>query len=610
VTAAGFGADRFGWTDEALAAIAERRGWTEAAIERLELTFDSATGVVGFPIIDATADTLGVLRYLPYPEQRNGKRKTEQPAGVPRQLFPPPETIGQDAVELVVTEGEPDQVAATSAGYTAVAVPGVEGWKAEYAARFAGRRWTVFVVFDADAGGRRAAHRVAGDLAAAGVDARVVDLAPERDDGYDVTDYLLEYGGPAFGTLLDEAEPYAAELEADAELEAAVIEPLRAFLARDLPPAESLVGVARGGTNLLPRYGWVLPWGREGSGKTSVLVDLLFHVAAGVDWLHYHVERPLRVVVVINEGVPGGLQDKLEQKLELWAGDRDAVLDNLAIYASPWGAFTFRNAALVEHARAFAVDFGADYVALDPLHTLGATGAGSPQDTEAFKNELRAFGLWHDLGVITAHHSNKAGMISGDWARHADTVFHLEKDGKNPATKITLQKARPADPHELGVPAMLEWVVETMGYERRELDASPTIVSDETLLERILEHLEAARSPVGMTDLKAAVTGDPRRIGAVAIDAITRGIVANTSPKRNAYLLSKVGPTSDGLRQLPDEAQTRIDTGNSSKVDPTFDVEVEGPPEDLGGVVGAPGAPWKGAPTTTTTTDDDFDSWT
>ena len=38
----GFGADRFGWTDEALAELHRNRGWTEPAIERLELTYDSA----------------------------------------------------------------------------------------------------------------------------------------------------------------------------------------------------------------------------------------------------------------------------------------------------------------------------------------------------------------------------------------------------------------------------------------------------------------------------------------------------------------------------------------------------------------------------------------
>src|SRR5262249_14997316 len=145
-----------------------------------------------------------------------------------------------------------------------------------------------------------------------------------------------------------------------------------------------------------------------------------YHAAAGLAWLGYTIERPLRIVAIVNEGIPGGLQDKLAQKIERWQHDPNPVLDNLFVYASPWGEFTFRSARMFDHARAYALDVGADYVALDPLHTFGTSGAGSPQETEEFKHALRAFGVWSDLGVITSHHANKAGMVSGDWMRHPD----------------------------------------------------------------------------------------------------------------------------------------------------------------------------------------------
>ena len=530
MTGFGFGADRLGWTDDALAELARLRGWTEAAIERLELTYDASSGVVGIPIRDML-DELGTISYLPWPDRRgNGRAKIWQPAGVPRQLFPPPELLPDDTRDVLVLEGEPDVIAAWSAGLVAVGVPGTAGWNADYAARFRGPRWRVSVAFDCDDVGRRAGAEVALSLAEAGVEVRLIDLDPSRRDGYDVTDFLLERGREAGAAellgLVNAAKLYTGEAPAVP----VVIEPLRAFLERALPPAESLVGVARGGTNLLPRYGWVLPWGREGSGKTSVIVDLLFHVAAGLAWLKYAVARPLRVVAVVNEGVPGGLQDKLAQKLELWDGDRDAVLDNLAIYASPWGAFTFRDAALVAHLRDYATDFGADYVALDPLHTLGTIGAGSPQDTEAFKNELRAFGLWENVGVITAHHSNKMGMVSGDWARHADTVLHLEKDGKNPATKITLEKARPADPAELGVAAILEWVVETMSY-RRVVPEAPAPLDEAEALGAILERL-SSDTPTALEPLLDGIKGTKTALRELVIRAIAEGVIVNLAPPK------------------------------------------------------------------------------
>jgi hypothetical protein len=46
---------------------------------------------------------------------------------------------------------------------------------------------------DAGVQGRSAAARIAGDLAEE-ARIKIVDLAPERDDGYDLSDFLLEHG--------------------------------------------------------------------------------------------------------------------------------------------------------------------------------------------------------------------------------------------------------------------------------------------------------------------------------------------------------------------------------------------------------------------------------
>lgn len=563
----GFGVELLGWTEQALDELGQLRGWTEEAIERLALEWDEREHRVVFTVTDETACTVGRLRYLADPTQRSRRNKMLADEGSIRQLFPAPETLGDDVDELVLGEGEPDTVAAWSAGLTAVGVPGTQGWQPQYAARLAGRHWTVYIVFDCDTQGRKAATEVADSLAQAGVDARIVDLVPGRDDGYDLTEYLRDHGVAELRRQLASAPPHTPQ----ASSAAIVFEPLRAFLARKLPPAESLVGTVRNGTNLLPRYGWVMPWGREGSGKTSVLVDLLYHAAAGLDWQHYPVARPLRLVAIINEGVPGGLQDKLAQKLELWNGGRELILDNLAIYASPWGEFSFRNQKIVEHAHDYAQDFQADYVALDPLHTLGTSGAGAPQETEEFKNRLRDFGLWDTLGIITAHHSNKNGMVSGDWARHPDTVLRLEKDGQNPATKITLEKARPADPAELGVPMLLEWNIETMGYRRVAL-AEHEIVPDSVLLERVIAYLAEQPAAVGITQLRKDVQGDYERLSAVVKAAVSRGQIVDESTRADRYAFRLVSqPTRNDTRQEQKPAQTRMETEVSSSVEATND---------------------------------------
>lgn len=358
-----------------------------------------------------------------------------------------------------------------------------------------------------------------------------------------------------------------AKANGDLDLETEIVfETLRAFLRRNLPPNEALVGVTRDGTNLLPRYGWVMPWGREGSGKTSILVDLLFHACAGIDWLGYPIGRPLRIVAIVNEGVPGGLQDKLRQKVERWEHS-DAVLDNLAVYSSPWGEFTFKDERIVEHAQAYVRYFEADYVALDPLHTLGTSGSGAPVETEEFKHRLRQFGLWDWLGVITAHHSNKGGMVSGDWGRHPDTLIHLEKDGKQPATKLTIEKARPADPNELGVPYLLEWETETLGYRRRDLQTTSTFDEAEAL-EKAIKVLEQTDEPVGKRALYEAVGGHAEHVRKAINRWLKDGRIVDLTPEKRTFRLVLPSSVQEDWTQLDataqGKAQTRMDTEDAS----------------------------------------------
>jgi DNA primase len=112
--------------------------------------------------------------------------------GTRRELFPPPETIADEEHDglLWLCEGESDVVRFWSVGLVAVGVPGAQNWKDAWGARFAGRRWRVVVVFDCDQAGRSNAIRVTRTLIDTGVDARILDLAPDRDDGFDLSDFL------------------------------------------------------------------------------------------------------------------------------------------------------------------------------------------------------------------------------------------------------------------------------------------------------------------------------------------------------------------------------------------------------------------------------------
>jgi hypothetical protein len=100
-----------------------------------------------------------------------------------------PHPFAETSKRILLVEGPPDMIAARSRGLPAIAVPGDHAWQPAWAPLFAGRQ--IQIVMDADMQGRAAAERIAHDLADLS-QIRILDLAPLRADGYDLTDWLLE----------------------------------------------------------------------------------------------------------------------------------------------------------------------------------------------------------------------------------------------------------------------------------------------------------------------------------------------------------------------------------------------------------------------------------
>lgn len=171
---------------ERIARLAHDRGWLYSAMLELQLGLDH--GRVTIPVRDDQGQLIGLLRYQPSP--RPGEPKMLANAGSRRALLPHP--AAEPSTQVLLVEGEPDMIAARSRGLPAVAVPGVDAWRPAWAPLLAGRNVTV--IMDCDERGRTAAAAIARDLASV-CDARVVDLAPDRSDGYDLTDWLLDSHG-------------------------------------------------------------------------------------------------------------------------------------------------------------------------------------------------------------------------------------------------------------------------------------------------------------------------------------------------------------------------------------------------------------------------------
>jgi len=151
----------------------------------LELGCDWERGRVIIPIRNGHGELRGVLRYAPTHDRAP---KMLAVRGTQLGLIPHP--AAESSSWVVLVEGPPDMISARSQGLPAIAVPGDDAWEPDWAQLLVSRY--VSVVLDCDRAGRRAATRITRDLKAAGVRGSIVDLAPDRDDGYDLSDWLHE----------------------------------------------------------------------------------------------------------------------------------------------------------------------------------------------------------------------------------------------------------------------------------------------------------------------------------------------------------------------------------------------------------------------------------
>lgn len=163
----------------ALSLVCQQRLWDPAVMRELELGYDR--GRITIPIRDDAGRLVGVLRYRP----GSGGRKMLALPGSRLGLVPHP--AQEPSQRVVLVEGPPDMIAARSFGWPAIAVPGDHAWQATWAPLFRSREVTV--AMDCDSAGRAAAKRIAADLAHV-CPVRVIDLAPVRHDGFDLTDWL------------------------------------------------------------------------------------------------------------------------------------------------------------------------------------------------------------------------------------------------------------------------------------------------------------------------------------------------------------------------------------------------------------------------------------
>ncbi len=255
------------------------------------------------------------------------------------------------------------------------------------------------------------------------------------------------------------------------------------FATHTYPAADPLLG--KGRETYLAKGSLLLVYGTDGAGKSTWTVDAAAHLAAGRDWLGIPVPRPVRTLLIENEGPAGLFQEKLIAKRESWDGPGFA--ENLHVFALPWGRFTFADQPAREALTGYCDEHDIDVVMANPMLGLGVAASGKPNETQQFVDWLKECGLTSRRAFWLLHHENKSGQISGDWGRHADTKALLQPDGLRQRTKLTWEKTRWAtlDPEQRAV--ILEWVTDTQGYIVTALDTGGA--SEEQLVERLTAYL-------------------------------------------------------------------------------------------------------------------------
>lgn len=342
------------------------------------------------------------------------------------------------------------------------------------------------------------------------------------------------------------------------------------FLADTEEIADAAIGEP--GETLLPIGGLLIMGGEGGASKTTLTLDAVAHMASGTAWLGYPVTRPLRILIVENEGPRPQFRAKLQAKADSWAGK--PWLENVHVWAEPWAAFSFAR----DHDRRYltdtAHDLEIDVVVADPLDSLGITGAGTPEDVRGFIQWLRSCGLHNPVSPLAfwlLHHFNKSGArsvvqsLSGAWGGHPDAIIGVEL-GDSQTTKLTWGKLRHATPPK-DKTTILGWDLDTRGFAMLDKTVGAT---DEQLTERILDHLGRATEPKSQNALEKEVEGSGPRIRIVAAHLATNAggnllkIVAGRVKSGIYYVLQASSPHEE-TTLFDNPAQTLGGTSSPSE---------------------------------------------
>jgi hypothetical protein len=330
------------------------------------------------------------------------------------------------------------------------------------------------------------------------------------------------------------------------------------FVAVDEPGARAVVG--DDDAPLIAEGGDAMGYGDGGVGKTTLFVDLGFHLAAGDDWLGISIPRARAVLFLENEGPRSLFRKKLKRKWTAWNGS--SIGDRVNVYEDPWGRFSFADDECCRRLADEIREREIDVLIVGPVTSVGMEVGGTAPEVRAF---LQRVGLVRALSsrpiaVLLVHHENKGGRVSGAWEGVGDTLLHVQQQGRG-HVRLYVQKARWSSAMH-ATTMQLVWAAGD-SFERVEAeDGSRPERTWNDIETFVLEHGGTAWGPV-----RAAIRVQADYLARRRNAMLEEGILINTGKGQKFELWHRDDPARPALDLTDSEGGTGRESGSSATGD-------------------------------------------
>lgn len=192
-------------------------------------------------------------------------------------------------------------------------------------------------------------------------------------------------------------------------------------------------------------------FGEQETGKTFVLIDLMFSAAIGANWCgRFNIPRPLKVAYCTAEG-QGGIPQRLKAAMNWYGPECEALLKkNVTIIADVPQLFDPQSSKNVhEFISAYRAQIGddLDLLIIDTLHNASVGSNENDQgDAAIVIQSARAIRDAFGCAVKFGHHANRKGTgYRGSSAYAADMDVMIEISGHTNPRKMGCYKAKDAE---------------------------------------------------------------------------------------------------------------------------------------------------------------------